>query len=105
MKVIYNDIIPFKGFAAINLFGILFVRNGVVVSERLLNHERIHTAQMREMVYVFFYIWYVIEWSVKLFKYGKMSYYHISFEREAYENEFDFKYLSGRRCFAWAKFI
>lgn len=25
MKIIYNSIIPFRGFAAINLFGVLFV--------------------------------------------------------------------------------
>nr|DAE36180.1 MAG TPA: hypothetical protein [Bacteriophage sp.] len=26
MKIIYNDIIPFPGFAAINLFGVIFAR-------------------------------------------------------------------------------
>lgn len=26
MKIIYNDIIPFKGYKAINLFGIVFAR-------------------------------------------------------------------------------
>ena len=26
MKIIYNNIIPFKGFKAMNLFGVLFVR-------------------------------------------------------------------------------
>jgi len=56
MKVIYNNIIPFDGFASINLFGIIFVRNGVVVSDRLLNHERIHTRQMIEMLFLFFYL-------------------------------------------------
>ena len=25
MKIIYNDIIPFKGFKAVNLLGVLFV--------------------------------------------------------------------------------
>ena len=28
MKLIYNNIIPFKGFKAINLFGLCFVRKG-----------------------------------------------------------------------------
>lgn len=28
MKVIYNNIIPFKGYKAINLFGLVFVRKG-----------------------------------------------------------------------------
>lgn len=66
MKIVYNNLIPFKGFAAINLFGILFVR-GVKVSEEMINHEAIHTAQMKEMLYVFFYLWYVVEWIVRLF--------------------------------------
>ena len=46
MKIIYNSIIPFKGFLAINLFGLLFVReerkdklNSIVI-----NHEAIHLA-------------------------------------------------------------
>jgi hypothetical protein len=28
MKVIYNNIIPFKGYKAINLLGLVFVRKG-----------------------------------------------------------------------------
>ena len=62
MKVIYNSLIPFKGFIAINLFGIVFARKEYKeLSRRTLNHEAIHTAQMKEMLYVFFYLWYVIE--------------------------------------------
>lgn len=38
MKVIYNNIIPFKVFKAINLFGVLFVRKGCYMSEKDLNH-------------------------------------------------------------------
>lgn len=53
MRVIENTIIPVKGFAAINLFGVLFIRKGVKVSDRILNHEKIHTAQMKEMLYIF----------------------------------------------------
>jgi hypothetical protein len=61
MKIIYNNIIPFPGFKAINLFGILFVRNGAYIDKYTLNHEEIHTYQMKELLYIFFYIWYVIE--------------------------------------------
>ena len=28
MRVIYNKVIPFKGFKCVNLFGVLFVREG-----------------------------------------------------------------------------
>lgn len=55
MKIIYNKLIPFKGFAAINLFGVLFARKECKpLSERTINHEAIHTAQMRELLYVGF---------------------------------------------------
>lgn len=54
MKIIYNNFIPFKGFAAINLFGVLFVREGVKITEEMINHKKIHTAQMKEMLYIFF---------------------------------------------------
>jgi hypothetical protein len=47
MKTIFNNFIPFDGFAAINLFGVLFVRNGVYknnkVPKKTINHESIHT--------------------------------------------------------------
>lgn len=33
MKVIYNKIIPLKGYKCINLFGVLFVRKGCTMRE------------------------------------------------------------------------
>ena len=73
MKIVYNNIIPFKGFLAINLFGILFVKNKYkrFVSAKVINHESIHTLQMKEMLYIFFYLWYFIEWVIRLFINGK----------------------------------
>ena len=107
MKIKYSKIIPFKGFYAINLFGTLFIREkyqGHPISETTLNHESIHTAQMKEMGYVFFYIWYFIEWLLLLFSVGKDAYYRISFEREAYDNEDNLKYLETRKSFSWFKY-
>ena len=107
MKIIRNDIIPFKGFAAINLFGILFIRGDTVITSRLVNHEEIHTAQMKEMLYVFFYLWYVAEWLVRLVqcRSAMEAYRNISFEREEYSNEGNALYLSGRRRYAWTGYM
>lgn len=105
MKIVVNNIIPFKGFAGINIFGVLFVRKGVVVSERMIRHETIHTKQMKELIFIPFYILYVIEWLVKLLFYGKQAYRNISFEREAYSNEYDLNYLGNRKRFAFVKYI
>lgn len=104
MKVIFNRFVPFRGFAAINLFGICFVRNGCVPDSLMLNHEAIHTAQMKEMGYVFFYLWYLAEWLVRLLKKGN-AYRNISFEREAYANQNQGKYLASRPHYAWLKYI
>lgn len=102
MKIIENSLIPFKGFLAINIFGVIFIREGGVLNEVVLNHEQIHTAQMKELGYVGFYILYLIEWIIRLFI-NKNAYKSISFEKEAYENERNLDYLSNRRHYAqWA---
>lgn len=106
MIIIKNNIIPFSGFLAINIFGILFVREEYWKSRNdnakktTLNHESIHTAQMKELLYVFFYIIYFFEWIVRLFINGKNAYDNISFEKEAYFNQNDLDYLKTRKHYA-----
>jgi hypothetical protein len=86
MKIVRNKILPPKSFSAINLFGILFCKPNTRISDTLINHESIHTEQMKEMLYVPFYLWYVIEWLIKLFGKGN-AYKNISFERESYRSK------------------
>lgn len=68
MKVVLNSLVPFKGFKAMFLFGILFVRNDLKhgLEEKDYNHEAIHGRQCLEMLGVFFYLWYVLEWLVRI---------------------------------------
>ncbi|MDE6754024.1 MAG: hypothetical protein K2J82_05350 [Muribaculaceae bacterium] len=97
MKIIYNKILPFgRRYYAINLFGILFAKGPC--DKVMLNHERIHTAQMKELGYIFFYIIYILEWLVRLFQKRNSfrAYRSISFEQEAYDNENNLSYLSHR---------
>lgn len=104
MKIIRNKIIPFKGFISINLFGILFVRGDRQLSPRVINHEEIHTAQIMELLYIFYYIWYLIEWIIRLFMKGN-AYKNISFEREANANEHDPDYLSKRDHYSFIRYM
>lgn len=104
MKIVRTSILPFKGFTAINLLGMLFVHPGVYLSDELMNHERIHTAQQREMLYVFFYLVYVVEWLVRLTMRGN-AYRNISFEREAYANQRNLAYLRSRPHYAWRRYM
>jgi len=105
MKIIYNNIIPFKGYCAMNICGLLFVRKNCQVSELMLRHETIHSEQIKEMGVIFFYIWYVLEWLIRLFINGFNAYYMISFEQEAYDNQKNENYLSNRKHYAWFKYL
>ena len=104
MKIIRTKYIPVRGFSAINLLGVLFVHPGVYLSQELINHERIHTAQILEMGIVGFYVWYLVEWLVRLVRHGN-AYRQLSMEREAYENQRDLDYLKHRRHYAWRKYL
>ena len=104
MKVTYNRLIPFRGFAAINLFGHVFAREEYrPISDRTLRHEAIHTAQMRETGYVGFYLIYVAEWLYQWarLRSAKQAYYAVRFEREAYAHQDELDYPTYRRPFAW----
>ena len=104
MRVIYNNVIPFKGFTAINLLGIIFARREFMPLEReALIHERIHTAQMVETLFVGFYLVYIINFLILLFikRNRKEAYRGIAFEREAYCFQCDDHYLENRKYFHW----
>ncbi|MDE6410191.1 MAG: hypothetical protein K2K81_08125 [Muribaculaceae bacterium] len=106
MKIIRNKIIPFgKKFYAINLFGILFAKG--TCDRVTLNHERIHTAQMKELAFIGFYILYLIEWVIRLIQYRNYfkAYSNISFEREAYANDRNLNYLSARRHYSFLEYL
>lgn len=108
MKIIYSNIVPVKGFRAINLFGIIFARKEEPIpDERILTHESIHTRQMLELLVVGFYLWYVTEWVFKWIrcKDRHTAYSNICFEREAYNNDTNQLYLKQRRWYAFMKYL
>lgn len=107
-KILYSKIIPPKGFVAINLFGLIVVRKGFTLTKASLNHEKIHTRQMIEMLFLLFYLWYVIEYLIRLIQYKGAfleAYRNISFEREAYAMQNDLQYIKHRKIWAWIFFL
>lgn len=92
-----------RNFYAINLFGFIFTC--IEMSEEEKNHELIHTAQAKELLYVPFYLWYVIEWTALFLKYrdGMKAYHNIRFEKEAYANQHDLHYLCHRKHFSYLR--
>lgn len=108
MKVIYNKYFPFKPFYAINMLCIVFVRKDVgYLSQYDINHEAIHSAQMKELLFLLFYFLYVAEWIWGLFKYRDTlkAYMNISFEREAYHNQSNLYYLQQRPMWSSFKYL
>ena len=104
MKVIRNSILPIgREFGAINLFGVLFAKRDIRLTPEVMNHEEIHSRQMRELLYIPFYLIYVAEWFCRLVRCRGNSYRayrEISFEREAYRHGPDLSYLPRRKPFA-----
>lgn len=95
--VVYNKLTPFKGYVAMTIFPFIFARKEYKpLTERTINHESIHLKQQIELLVLPFFLWYGIEWVVRLIQYRnfKETYRNVSFEREAYENEWDDEYLA-----------
>lgn len=108
MKIYYSKYLPPKGFSAINLFGLIIGRKEYGHLSRFeLNHEKIHTKQIVEMLWVFFYMAYVAEWLIRLAQYRSLTkaYYNISFEREAYQHDKNLNYLQERRGYAFLNYL
>lgn len=104
-KVIYNKIIPFKGFSAMAFVWWIFARQEL--TDRVIRHEEIHIRQQKEMLVIFFLLWYGIEWLLRLIQYRNRmtAYKNISFEREAYDNMSNIGYLDTRKAYSFIKYI
>lgn len=89
-----------KDTLAANFFGIILTADNNL-TDIDINHELIHTTQMREMLYIFFYLWYGIEWFVLFLKYHdwERAYFNVRFEKEAYKHQNELDYLKHRRLF------
>lgn len=100
MKIIISRWVP-KQYA-VNIFGTIWTRSLKGLTPRLLNHEKIHTAQQKELLWIPFYLIYFFEWLIRLVQFhnSEKAYRSISFEREAYGNDFNLNYLHTRIRFA-----
>jgi hypothetical protein len=102
MVIVRNKIFPFKGFKAVNIFGFLFCRPNAVIGWKTINHESIHTAQMKELLYIGFYLIYWVEYLIHAAHYFDLdkAYHEISFEKEALSHVDEVDYLSTRKHYA-----
>lgn len=107
MAVVRTSWIVPKGFIGITLWPFAIYVSSVkyLSDQRLINHEKIHWEQQKELGGILFYVLYLIEWFIKLFFYGKQSYQNLAAEREANLHEKDYSYLEKRKRYIWLKYI
>jgi hypothetical protein len=97
-----------KNFRGLAIYPFIFLRDKTLKENpQILNHERIHLRQQIEMLWVFFFIWYGIEYLIRLyqFKNSSTAYFNISFEKEAYTHDKDLEYLKNRKIWAFRKYL
>ena len=108
MILIVNKRLLSGRFKGISLWPFVILENKQLKKDEFfLNHERIHLRQQLELLVVFFYIWYAIEFFVRYIdcRDGMLAYRNISFEQEAYRRENDLTYLKRRSFWAFRKFL
>lgn len=97
-----------KNFTGMTVWPFVILQRAELKSHKIfINHERIHLRQQVEMLVIFFYLWYSLEFVIRLIQYQNRhkAYRNISFEREAYQNENNLKFLSTRRFFNFLRFL
>jgi len=98
----------YKNYVGLSLWPFIILKEGSLLADGvLINHERIHLKQQRELLILPFYILYIVEWFLRTLYYrdSYRAYRNISFEREAYAHEGDMQYLSMRRSFAFFRYL
>lgn len=107
MVFVSKYLVP-KGFRGITLYPFIFLRTEEDKRNTvLINHERIHLRQQLELLVLPFYLFYLLEWFLKLCYYrnGHAAYRLLSFEKEAYKNEHDLAYLKNRKLFQFLRYF
>ena len=98
----------YKNYVGLSLWPFIFIKTDSLKEDvTLINHERIHLQQQKELLIVPFYIWYVAEWIIRSLYYfdSYKAYKNISFEREAYYHENEHDYIERRKTFAFIKYL
>lgn len=77
------------------------------LGEIVVNHEKIHFRQQIEMLFIFFYLWYLVEYLIRWMggQSKEKAYRGISFEREAYQFQENKDYLKTRKLYSWVKYL
>ncbi|PRZ25216.1 hypothetical protein [Flavobacterium granuli] len=108
MYLIVSKYLLPKGFRGLTAFPFVFLKYSQDKENLIfINHEKIHLRQQLEMLVIPFFIWYFLEYFIRLlqFRNRDLAYRNISFEREAYAHELELGYLEKRSFFRFVKYL
>ena len=108
MIIVCQKLLKNTKINGITLYPFVFIKNPEDKKNSvLINHEKIHLKQQLELLIIFFYLAYVIEYYYHLIKLknGHQAYLAISFEREAFAHELDLEYLKKRKVWGFWKYL
>lgn len=97
-----------KNFRGLAIYPFIFLREKALKeNQKIINHEKIHLRQQIEMLWIFFFLWYGIEYLIRLIQHRNSltAYFNISFEKEAYANEIHPDYLKTRSFWSFTKYL
>lgn len=105
--IVAKYLIP-KGYRGMAIVPFVIIKHSFDSENKvLINHEKIHIRRQLEMLVLPFFVWYFVEYAVRLLQYknGSLAYRNISFEKEAYANELHFDYLKNRSFLSFLNYI
>jgi hypothetical protein len=108
MFLVVSKYILRKRFVGLTLWPFIIMKRANLKDDVIfMNHERIHLRQQLEMLIFPFFVWYMIEYGIRLLQYRNRykAYSNISFEREAYQNENNLDYLKKRSFWSFVKYL
>lgn len=114
MKLVVNKIKLITGYKAMTIYKWIFVRRPENMKQIDVNHEYLHKKQFDDLLIIFFPIWYITEFIIKLLLTFKLkpfsfdwdkAYKGLSFEQEAYKYQEDDEYLDNRKPYSWLKYV
>ena len=95
----------FISIRAITIWPFIFIKDSG--DDELINHERIHLVQQKELLLLGFYLLYIVFWTIGLIKFRNFqkAYMEIPFEKEAYANDSNWAFLLNRPRYNWIKYL
>lgn len=114
--IVFVSMLPLIVYVPRRLFGhydgfswfiFIWIMRSVKNRARVINHEKIHFRQQVEMLFIphwILYGWYYFHLRLKGFDHHQ-AYLNNPFEREAYENDGNPRYLVTRPAFAWIGYV